>query len=129
MRFGKTVTLGTVVVALIGGFALGAQVDDHSAPFDGYWWRAAPASQKLIYVFGWEMGVNQGEMVGCQEALPSDKAAADRCIMNGAVNRLTQGVSMGDMVAMADRYYNDPKHAADPPTTALITALNQFHAK
>jgi hypothetical protein len=46
-----------------------------------------------------------------------------------AMNRLTQGVSMGDMVALADRYYDDPKHAADPPTTALITSLFQSHAK
>ena len=129
MRFGKAMKFGTVVLALLGSFAPGAQVGDHSAPFDGYWWRAAPSSQKLIYVFGWEMGVTQGELVGCQEALPSDKAAADRCIMNGAMNRLTQGVSMGDMVAMADRYYDDPKHAADPPTTALVAGLYQFHAK
>jgi hypothetical protein len=129
MGFGKPIKLGAVILTLFGSFALGAQVGDRSAPFDGYWWRDAPASQKLAYVFGWEMGVNQGEMVGCQEALPSDKAAADRCITNGAMNRLTQGVSMGDMVAMADRYYDDPKHAADPPTTALITSLYQFHSK
>jgi hypothetical protein len=129
MRFGKAMKIGTCVLALLGSFALGAQVGDHSAPFDGYWWRAAPASQKLIYVFGWEMGVTQGELAGCQEALPYDKEAADRCIKNGAMNRLTQGVSMGDMVALADRYYDDPKHAADPPTTALVTSLFQFHAK
>lgn len=83
---------------------------------------------ELIYVFGWEMGVNQGELVGRQEALPSDKDAANQCILNGTMNRITKGVSMGDMVAMADNYYDDPKHAADPPTTALINSLF-LHAK
>jgi hypothetical protein len=127
MKLTNSMRFGVGVVALLGSFALGAQVSDHSAPFDGYWWRAASAEQRTIYVFGWEMGVNQGEIYGCQEALPSDKPAADRCVLNGIMNRITTGVSIGQMVAMVDNYYDDPNHAADTPSTALTNKLSAHY--
>jgi hypothetical protein len=111
--------------ALAVGFTSGSQ-RGHDVPFDGYWWKAATPSEKLLYVFGWEAGVNQGELSGCQNALLPDTNAVQACVKSGFMNKITSGPSaptMGQMVALADRYYEDPKHAADAPSNALANAL------
>jgi hypothetical protein len=117
-----------VFSALAVGFTAGAQTG-HDAPFDGYWWRGAPPTEKLVYVFGWDMGVTQGELAGCQNALSPNQEAINKCVSTGFMNKIVVGPSMGEMVAMADRYYDDPKHAADPPNTALTNQLWDLYKK
>ncbi|HTV57672.1 MAG TPA: hypothetical protein VMJ93_02280 [Verrucomicrobiae bacterium] len=114
--------------ALALGFAAGAQTG-HDAPFDGHWWREAGRSEKLAYVFGWDMGVTQGELTGCQNALSPNQEAIHECVSTGFMNKIVVGPSMGEMVAMTDRYYDDPKHAADPPSTALTNQLWDLYKK
>jgi len=69
MKFREIMKFGAVVFALLGSFALGHRSAITVRHSTGYWWRAAPASQKPNLRVWMGNGVTQGELVGCQEAL------------------------------------------------------------
>jgi hypothetical protein len=123
-----SIVILVVVAALAVGFVAGAQTND--APFNGYWWRAAPYRDKANFVWGWDMGHGQGVVSGCAWAqvilrafLAPEEAgkATEACISS---LDLTKGFTIpSEIVVLVDRFYNDPQHAAVDPSNAISKVL------
>jgi len=123
----------TISVALLVGFAAGAQTSE--PPFDGYWWRAASYREKAAFVWGWQFGTGTGEMWGCTAGVadagasgPAFKTLVGKCVTDDSyLTKLNGGVSgvsiPGEIIGLVDRFYDDPRHAAEAPGNAIVNVL------